>query len=148
MRELRDENIDIISYTTNPELYITRALNPAKISKLTVNVKEKRAEALMDPKQISLAIGKNGVNIRLANKLTGYEIDVLRDDLQIVDDVKIEQFADEIDEWIIDVLKSIGCDTGRNVLDLGREELLRRTDLEEETIDDVLRIINAEFAEE
>ena len=148
MRELRDENIDIISYTTNPELYITRALNPAKISKLTVNVKEKRAEALMEPKQISLAIGKNGVNIRLANKLTGYEIDVLRDDLQIVDDVKIEQFADEIDEWIIDVLKSIGCDTGRNVLDLGREELLRRTDLEEETIDDVLRIINAEFAEE
>ena len=95
---MRDENIDIISYTTNPELYITRALNPAKISKLTVNVKEKRAEALMDPKQISLAIGKNGVNIRLANKLTGYEIDVLRDDLQIVDDVKIEQFADEIDE--------------------------------------------------
>ncbi|MBO4580928.1 MAG: transcription termination/antitermination protein NusA [Bacteroidales bacterium] len=144
-RELREENIDIVNYTANPALYITRALNPAKISNLEIDEENKTAIAVMKSDQISLAIGKNGSNIRLAAKLTGYDIDVIKENAIGIEDVAIDEFADEIDQWVIDVLKSIGCDTGRSVLELSREELLRRSDLEEDTIDHIIDVISAEF---
>ncbi len=145
VRELRDENIDIVNYTTNVALYITRALNPAKITTLEIDEDNKSAIAYMKPDQISLAIGKNGNNIKLASKLTGYEIDVTRENAIGEEDIELQEFSDEIDQWIIDTLKGIGCDTGKSVLELSREELIRRTDLEEETIDEVIRIIKEEF---
>lgn len=145
VRELRNENIDVINFTSNPSLYITRALSPAKISSISINESTKRADVYMKPDQVSLAIGKGGYNIKLASKLTGYEIDVYRDTDYDNEDVDIQEFADEIDQWIIDELKAIGCDTARSVLDLSIDELVTRTDLEEETIKEVIRILRAEF---
>lgn len=145
VRELRNENIDVINYTSNPSLYITRALSPAKITSLHINEEEKRVEVYMKPDQVSLVIGKGGYNIKLASRLTGYEIDVYRDSDVDNEDVDLQEFSDEIDQWIIDVLKGIGCDTARSVLDLSIEELTHRTDLEEETIREVLKILKAEF---
>ena len=145
VRELREESIDIVNFTTNIPLYITRCLSPAKIISLEVDEENKTAVAYMKPDQISLAIGKNGTNIKLANKLTGYEIDVTRENAVSEEDIELQEFSDEIDQWIIDILKSIGCDTGKSVLELNRDELVRRTDLEEETIDEVIRIIKEEF---
>jgi len=146
VRELRNENIDIINFTNNLQLYIQRALNPAKISSIKLYANENRAEVFLKPEEVSLAIGKGGLNIKLASQLTGYDIDVYRD-REAVDeeDVNLDEFSDEIDGWIIDELKAIGCDTAKNVLSLSREDLIKRTDLEEETIDEVLRIFRAEF---
>jgi len=145
VRELKNENIDVINFTANPTLYITRALSPAKISSITLDEENKRAEVYMKPDQVSLAIGKGGYNIRLAGKLTGYEIDVYRDTDTDSEDVDLVEFSDEIDEWIIEELKGIGCDTAKSVLELEPQELVKRTDLEEETINEVLRILRAEF---
>lgn len=146
VRELKNENIDVINFTSNPELYIQRALSPAKISSITTDSETGKADVYMKPDQVSLAIGKGGFNIKLAGLLTGFEIDVYRDvDTESDDDVDIQEFTDEIDQWIIDELKNIGCDTARSVLKLDAEELVKRTDLEEETILEVLRILKAEF---
>lgn len=145
VRELKNENIDVINFTTNPTLYITRALSPAKISSIKIDDESSRAEVYMKPDQVSLAIGKGGYNIRLAGKLTGYEIDVYRDTDTDSEDVDLNEFSDEIDEWIIEELKSIGCDTAKSVLELEPTELVKRTDLEEETINEVIRILRAEF---
>lgn len=145
VRELRNENIDVINFTNNPSLYITRALSPAKISSISINDSNKRADVYMKPDQVSLAIGKGGYNIKLASKLTGFEIDVYRDTEIDNEDVDLQEFSDEIDQWIIDELKAIGCDTARSVLDLSIEELVTRTDLEEETIKEVIKILRAEF---
>lgn len=145
VRELRNENIDVINFTNNPSLYITRALSPAKISSISINEGEKRADVYMKPDQVSLAIGNGGYNIKLASRLTGYEIDVYRDSDVDNEDVDLQEFSDEIDQWIIDELKAIGCDTARSVLDLSVDELVNRTDLEEETIKEVVRILRAEF---
>ncbi len=145
VRELRNENIDVINYTSNNQLLIQRALSPAKISSLDINEEEKRVKVYLKPDQVSLAIGKGGNNIKLAGKLCGYEIDVYRDGDIDVEDVDLEEFADEIDSWIIDELKAIGCDTAKAVLEIGVEDLLKRTDLEKETIDEVFRIFKAEF---
>lgn len=145
VRELKNENIDVINYTANPTLYISRALSPAKISSIKIDDENARAEVYMKPDQVSLAIGKGGYNIRLAGKLTGYEIDVYRDTDTDSEDVDLNEFSDEIDEWIIEELKSIGCDTAKSVLELEPQELVKRTDLEEETINEVIRILRAEF---
>jgi N utilization substance protein A len=146
VRELRNENIDVINYTNNLQLFIQRALNPAKISSIKINEEGKRAEVYLKPEEVSLAIGKGGLNIRLASQLTGYEIDVYRDQVEEDDeDVNLEEFSDEIEDWVLDELKAIGCDTAKNVLSLSREELIKRTDLEEETVDEVLRIFRTEF---
>ena len=149
VRELNNENIDIVNYTTNDSLFIQRALTPAKVTKIDLNQETMRAEVYLEPDQVSLAIGKGGTNIKLASRLTGYEIDVYRNVVEEIeiDDVDLEEFADEIDGWVIDALKEIGCDTARSVLELSKEELQRRTDLEEETIDEVLGILAAEFEE-
>ena len=149
VRELKNENIDIVNFTNNLTLYMQRALTPAKISNIVVNQENMTAQVFLDPDQVSLAIGKGGSNIKLASKLTGYEIEVYRNtDENEMEDVDLDEFADEIEGWIIDSLKNIGCDTAKSVLDLSREELLRRTDLEEETVDEVLSILAAEFDEE
>lgn len=150
VRELRNENIDIINYTANIQLLIQRALTPAKISRQEVDNDNKYAAVYLKPDQVSLAIGKKGVNIKLACELTGYEIDVFRDEEQEQTefDVDLEEFSDEIEEWVIDELKRIGCDTARSVLDLTAEELVRRSDLEEETVKDVRRILQEEFDKE
>lgn len=151
VRELRNENIDVINYTTNPSLFIARSLNPAKISSINLHEDTKRAEVYLKPEEVSLAIGKGGLNIKLAGMLTGYELDVFRetdDDDVEGEDIYLDEFSDEIDGWVIDALKAIGCDTAKDVLAIPRDELIHRTDLEEETIDDVLRILNAEFEEE
>ncbi len=145
VRELRNENIDVINYTTNTALYIQRALSPATISSIVLDDENMRAEVYMRPDQVSLAIGKGGYNIKLAGKLTGYEIDVYRDTDTDTEDVDLKEFNDEIDQWIIDVLKGVGCDTAKSVLELSVEELVNRTDLEEETIKEVVRILKAEF---
>ncbi len=145
VRELRNENIDVINYTTNTALYIQRALSPATISSITLDDETMRAEVYMRPDQVSLAIGKGGYNIKLAGKLTGYEIDVYRDSDVDTEDVDLKEFNDEIDQWIIDELKAVGCDTAKSVLELSVEELVNRTDLEEETINEVVRILKAEF---
>jgi N utilization substance protein A len=145
VRELRNENIDIINYTSNPSLYIQRSLSPAKISSITLDDETKRADVYMKPDQVSLAIGKGGYNIKLAGKLTGFEIDVYRDTDVDNEDVDLDEFGDEIDQWIIDEFKNIGCDTAKSVLTIGVEELVKRTDLEEETIREVIRILKSEF---
>lgn len=145
VRELRNENIDVINFTSNSQLYIQRALNPAKITQIKIDETAQRAEVFLDASEVSKAIGKGGVNIKLASQLSGYEIDVYRDNVEDEEDVNLDEFSDEIDQWIIDVIKAIGCDSAKSVLELSKEELLRRTDLEEETIDDVLSILNEEF---
>jgi transcription termination/antitermination protein NusA len=144
VRELKNENIDVINFTNNSTLFIQRALSPAKISSIHLDETNKKAEVYMKPDQVSLAIGKGGYNIKLAGKLTGYEIDVYREDIDS-EDVDIQEFSDEIDQWIIDELKTIGCDTAKSVLELDVKELVKRTDLEEETIKEVIRILKAEF---
>ena len=145
VRELRNENIDVINYTSNAQLFITRALSPAKITSISLDDENKKADVYLKPDQVSLAIGKGGHNIKLAGKLTGYEIDVYREDAENLDDVDLEEFSDEIDSWIIDALKAIGCDTARSVLELSADELVKRTDLEEETVKEVLKILRSEF---
>lgn len=145
VRELRNENIDVINYTNNHSLYITRALSPARISSIKLDEENKTAAVYLKPDQVSLAIGRGGHNIKLAGKLTGYEIDVYREQDDIEEDVDIEEFADEIDDWIIDELKRVGLDSAKSVLALTEDELVRRTDLEEDTIQDIIRILQAEF---
>ncbi len=145
VRELKNENIDVINYTTNETLYIQRALSPAKITSIKLDKDSGRAEVYMKPDQVSLAIGKGGFNIKLAGQLTGYEIDVYRDSDVETEDVDLQEFTDEIDQWIIDELKNIGCDTAKSVLDIDPADLVSRTDLEEETIQEVVRILKAEF---
>ncbi len=145
VRELRNENIDVINYSTNIQLYIKRALNPAKILNIKMKEAEKRAEVYLKPEEVSLAIGKGGLNIRLASQLTGYEIDVYREMEEDDEDVNLDEFSDEIESWVIDALKAIGCDTAKNVLNIQRNDLIKRTDLEEETIDELLKILKAEF---
>jgi N utilization substance protein A len=145
VRELRNENIDVINYTANDQLLIARALSPAKISSITLDNENMKADVYLKPDQVSLAIGKGGHNIKLASKLTGFEIDVYRESEAELDDVELEEFADEIDSWIIDALKSIGCDTARSVLELDVEDMATRTDLEVETVREVVRILRSEF---
>ena len=145
VRELKNENIDVINYTNNSSLYITRALSPAKVTSVKIDDENKRAEVYLKPDQVSLAIGKGGHNIKLASKLTGFDIDVYRDTDVDGEDVDLDEFADEIEDWIIDELKAVGCDTARSVLELSVEDLVKRTDLEEETIKEVKNILQAEF---
>ncbi len=145
VRELRNENIDVINYTPRVDVMIQRALSPAKVSNIKINEEEKKAEVFMQPDQVSLAIGKGGYNIKLASKLVGYEIEVYRDTDEDYDDVALVEFNDEIDQWIIDELIKIGCDTAKSVLALPKDELLTRTDLEEETIDHVIEVLKSEF---
>lgn len=149
VRELRNENIDIINFTQNIQLLIQRCLTPAKITKMNVFAEDKYAEVFMKADQVSLAIGKKGTNIKLAQEITEFNIDVFRDDLEEGEfDIDLDEFADEIDAWVIDELKNIGCDTARSVLNLTDEELTRRSDLETETIKEVKRILQTEFEEE
>lgn len=148
VRELRNENIDVINFTNRTEVLIQRALSPAKVSSIKLDEEEKRAEVFMAADQVSLAIGKGGCNIKLASKLCGYEIEVYRDTDEDYEDVDLKEFSDEIDEWIIDELIKIGCDTAKSVLDLPKQELIQRTDLEEETIDHVIDVLKAEFEED
>ena len=146
VRELRNENIDVINYTSNIQLFITRALNPAKISSIRLIESDKKAEIFLKPSEVSLAIGKGGLNIKLAGQLTGYEIEVYREpDNEDEEDVSLDEFTDEIEAWVIDELKSIGCDTARSVLKLSINDLVKRTDLEEETIKEVLNVLKSEF---
>ncbi|MEQ9229455.1 MAG: transcription termination factor NusA [Cyclobacteriaceae bacterium] len=146
VRELQNENIDVINFTDNMELYISRALSPAKIQSMKIDVENKRVSVFLKPDQVSLAIGKGGQNIKLASRLVGMEIDVFRElDENEEEDVDLDEFSDEIEDWVIDELKRIGLDTAKSVLKLGREDMIRRTDLEEETIDEVLGVLNKEF---
>ena len=146
VRELRNENIDVINYTSNVKLYIQRALAPAKISSMEIDEEAKTAKVYLQPEEVSLAIGKGGYNIKLACMLTGYQIDVYREiNEQDFDDIYLDEFNDEIDQWVLDAFKAIGLDTAKDVLGKSKEELLKQTDLEEETIDDVLRILASEF---
>lgn len=148
VRELRNENIDVINYTANPSLFIQRALSPAKISSIRLNEEEKKAEVFLKPEEVSLAIGKAGLNIKLACMLTGYNIDVYRDiDEEEEEDIYLDEFRDEIDDWVIEALKGIGCATAKSVLALPRETLIEKADLEENTVDEVLAILKAEFEE-
>ena len=148
VRELRKENIDVINYTPRLDIMVNRALAPAKISSLKIDEENKKIDVYMEPDQVSLAIGKGGCNIKLASKLVGYDIDVYRTGDDDTDDVDLKEFSDEIDQWIIDVLINIGCDTAKSVLAISKEDLINRTDLEEETVDEVLRILREEFEEE
>jgi len=152
VRELRNENIDIINFTSNEVLFVQRALTPAKVSSIElkgVDDENKKADVYLQPEQVSLAIGRGGQNIKLASRLTGYEIDVFRDDVVYEEeDIDLEEFADEIESWILDELKTIGCDTAKSVLKLGVDELVRRTDLEEETVRDVKVILSDEFKDD
>lgn len=143
VKELRNENIDVVNWTANTQLLIQRALNPAKISSITIDEEKKTASVYLKPSEVSLAIGKGGLNIRLASMLTGYDIDVYRDVEE--EDVDLQEFSDEIDQWIIDALKGIGCDTAKSVLEISPDDLVRRTDLEEETIREVISILKSEF---
>ena len=145
VRELRNENIDVINFTTNNQLLIQRALSPAKITSIEIIEEEGRVKVYLKPDQVSLAIGRGGNNIKLAGRLCGYEIDVYRDGEVDIEDVDLEEFADEIDSWIIDELKAIGCDTAKSVLEISVEDMVQRTDLEKETIEEVFRILKAEF---
>ena len=145
VRELRNENIDVINFTANEQLLIQRALSPAKVGEIKLNHEHMRAEVYMKPDQVALAIGKGGHNIKLAGRLTGFDIDVYRETDEVTDDVSLDEFGDEIDQWILDVLKGIGCDTARSVLDIPFEDLVKRTDLEEETVNEVLRILRMEL---
>ena len=145
VRELRNENIDVIPWTNNMQLLIQRSLNPAKITNMEINDDEMRVEVFLKPDEVSKAIGKGGHNIKLASKLTGYEIDVYREGAEDIDDVDLDEFSDEIDGWIIDELKAIGCDSAKSVLEIGVEDLVKRTDLEEETIEEIVKILNSEF---
>jgi len=148
VRELRNENIDIVNYTNNTALFMQRSLTPAKITTIEFDHEAKRAAVYLDADQVSLAIGKSGSNIKLASKLTGFEIDVYRNQAEYeIDDVDLEEFSDAIEPWVIETFKNIGCDTARQVLELSAEELIRRTDLEEETVREVLRILSDEFEE-
>lgn len=149
VRELKNENIDVINYTSNTSLFIQRSLSPAKISSIRVNEEEKRAEVFLRPEEVSLAIGKGGLNIKLACMLTEYTIDVFRDvDGADEEDIYLDEFADEIDSWVLDALKNIGCYTAKAVLAMKREDIIERADLEEQTVDDVLAILSAEFEDE
>ena len=143
VKELRNENIDVVNWTSNSQLLIQRALNPAKISSINLNEETKTAAVYLKPNEVSLAIGKGGLNIRLASMLTGYDIDVYRELEE--EDVALDEFKDEIDEWIIDQLKGIGCDTAKSVLELSVEDLAKRTDLEVETVQEVVNILKSEF---
>ena len=146
VRELRNENIDVVNWTNNPELMIARALSPAKIISIKLNEEDKSADVTMKPDQVSLAIGKGGHNIKLAGRLAGYEINVYRDAVDVdYEDVDLQEFNDEIEQWVIDALTAIGCDTAKDVLAMDAKELEKRTDLEEETIQNVLRVLQAEF---
>ncbi len=149
VRELRNENIDVINYTTNPQLFIQRALSPAKISSIRLDEEGKRAEVFLRPEEVSLAIGKNGLNIKLASMLTGYSIDVYRDlENEGEEDIYLDEFKDEIDDWVIETLKDMGCATAKSVLHTPRQDLIDKADLEEDTVDNVIRILKAEFEEE
>jgi len=150
VRELKNENIDVINWTANTQLLIQRSLTPAKITSIDLDTEKMHANVYLKPDQVSLAIGRRGVNIKLACELTGYEIDVFRDNEGEEEDfdINLEEFTDEIEAWVIDELKRVGCDTARSVLDLTAEELERRTDLEKETIEDVRRILKEEFEKE
>ncbi len=148
VRELGNENIDVINFSDNDAIFIQRALSPAKITSIQLRPEEKRAEVYLKPDQVSLAIGKGGFNIKLAGKLVGYEIDVYRDTDQDIEDVRLIEFKDEIEDWVLAELKGIGCDTARSVLDLSVEDLVKRTDLEEETVLEVMRILKSEFEEQ
>ena len=145
VRELHNENIDVLNYTPRTDLMIQRALSPAKVSNIVIEEETKKAKVYMEPEQVSLAIGKGGHNIKLASKLVGYEIEVYRDADEDFDDVDLQEFNDEIDQWIIDILVGIGCDTAKSVLNISKEDLLKRTDLEEETVDHVLKVLKSEF---
>ena len=151
VRELKNENIDIINHTNNLSLMVQRALAPAKITSIDINQETKRISVYLKPDQVSLAIGKRGVNIKLASRLVGFEIDVYRENEEGSEeeyDIDLDEFADEIDDWMIDELKKIGCDTAKSVLSLNDEELVRRTDLEEETIKEIRKILQSEFQDE
>ncbi|MDE6062886.1 MAG: KH domain-containing protein, partial [Duncaniella sp.] len=140
---------DVINYTSNPQLFIQRALSPAKISNIHLDEEEKKAEVFLHPEEVSLAIGKGGLNIKLASMLTGYVIDVYRDTPEDIDeDIYLDEFKDEIDGWVIDALKDMGCITAKSVLNTPRQELIDRADLEEDTVDNVIRILSAEFEDE
>ena len=143
VRELGNENIDVINYTNNLQLFITRALSPAKINSLKIDEEAKRVQVFLNPDEVSKAIGRGGHNIRLAGKLTGYEIDVYREGVE--EDVELTEFSDEIDSWVIDEFKKVGLDTAKSVIELEKEDLIKRTDLEEETVNEVIRILKAEF---
>ncbi len=146
VRELKNENIDVVNYSNNIKLYITRALSPAKINSIKIDEENKKADIYLDPDEISQAIGKGGLNIKLASRLTDYEIDVYRElDYEDEEDVNLDEFSDEIDQWVLNEFKKIGCDTAKNVLEISKEDLLRRTDLEEETINEALAVFKSEF---
>ena len=147
VRELCNENIDVINWTANTKLFVQRALSPAKVSSLTIDEEEKKAEVFLQPEEVSLAIGRSGMNIKLASMLTGYTIDVFRelDEQTAEEDIYLDEFSDEIDKWVIDAIKSIGLDTARQVLNAPRETLIEKADLEEETVDNILNILRAEF---
>lgn len=150
VRELHNENIDVINYTSNIKLFIQRSLNPASVSSITLDDEKKKAEVYLQPDQVSLAIGKNGDNIKLASMLTGYTIDVFRElngEEPDEEDIYLDEFTDEIEPWIIDAIKGIGLDTAKAVLSAPRAMLVEKADLEEDTVDDVLRILKAEFEE-
>lgn len=145
VRELNNENIDVINYTTNPQLYITRALSPARVSSVKIDEENKKAEVFLKIEEVSKAIGRGGHNIRLAGMLTGYELDVIREGVEEIDDVELREFSDEIEAWVIEEFAKIGLDTARSVLDQDVEDLVKRTDLEEETILDVIRVLKEEM---
>ncbi len=148
VRELRNENIDVINYTANPTVYIKRALSPAEVQEVRINESEKTAQVYVKQDQVALAIGKGGTNIKLASLLTGYQIDVFRETEYMEDDVELEEFSDEIEDWVIEALKQVGCDTAKDVLKLSVSELERRTDLDRETIEEIQAILSSEFEEQ
>ena len=139
------KNIDVVNYTNNLQLFISRALSPAKISSLKIDEENKQVEVFLNPEEVSKAIGKGGSNIRLAGKLTGYEIDVFREGVE--EDIELKEFSDEIEEWVIEEFKKVGLDTAKSILELEKADLIKRTDLEDETVDEVLRILREEFEE-
>ena len=145
VRELGNENIDVINYTNNLQLFITRSLSPAKVNSLKIDDDSKRVQVFLNPEEVYKAIGKGGYNIRLAGKLTGYEIDVFREGME--EDVELKEFSDEIEDWVIEEFKKVGLDTAKSILELSQEDLLKRTDLEEETIKEVTKILKEEFEE-